>query len=68
MKDERTFKSVIEFPQVHEQEVLGIKRSANLIASGGNDNLVAIFDIRKSLEVLYSYTHEAAVKALAWAK
>jgi WD40 repeat protein len=39
-----------------------------LIASGGNDNLVAIFDIRKSFEVLYSYTHEAAVKALAWAK
>lgn len=68
IKDERTFKEVMEFEGVHKQEVLGVKRSGNLIASGGNDNIVAIYDIRNSLNVLYSYEHEAAVKSLAWAQ
>ena len=68
MRDERTFKPSMEFEQVHTQEVLGVKRSGNLIASGGNDNTVAIYDVRKSLKILDSYKHEAAVKSLAWAK
>jgi cell division cycle protein 20 (cofactor of APC complex) len=46
--------------------VLGIKRCGDLIASGGNDNLVAIYDVRKSEHLLHSYEHSAAVKSLAW--
>jgi len=37
-----------------------------LIASGGNDNLVVIYDVRKSEKYLDSYEHYAAVKSLAW--
>lgn len=37
----------------------------NLVASGGNDNRVFIYDIRK-MEVLSSYTHQAAVKGICW--
>lgn len=37
-----------------------------MIATGGNDNLVVIYDIRKTNQVLDCYQHEAAVKSLAW--
>jgi len=37
--------------------VLGIKRMGNLIATGGNDNLVVIYDIRKSSKALHTYEH-----------
>ena len=37
-----------------------------LIATGANDNLVAIYDIRKSQKIMSSYQHNAAVKAMAW--
>ena len=39
-----------------------------MIASGGNDNIVAIYDVRKTAEILDSYEHYAAVKSLAWAE
>ena len=55
----------------HRQEVCGLKWSANgqQLASGGNDNLVNVWDDRrapngKPLHVLDR--HVAAVKALAW--
>ena len=35
------------------------------MASGGNDNKVIIYDLRK-MKVLSNYTHQAAVKGLAW--
>ena len=47
MLDERTFKHGISISQIHTQEVLGVKRCGDLIATGGNDNMVAIFDVRK---------------------
>jgi cell division cycle protein 20 (cofactor of APC complex) len=56
---------------VHQQEVCGLKwsPSGNQLASGGNDNLLHIFDAtsignRSALHRLDA--HQAAVKALAW--
>jgi len=53
----------------HTQEVCGLKWSPNgrQLASGGNDNLLAIWDAGKSSARFTFETHTAAVKALAWA-
>jgi len=36
------------------------------VASGGNDNFVQIYDIRKTNMGVANYEHEAAVGALEW--
>lgn len=53
----------------HRLEVCGLKRSPEetLLASGGNDNLVLIWDLRWPGGPQWTQDcHEAAVKALAW--
>ena len=52
----------------HKQEVCGLKWSedALYLASGGNDNKMAIWDIRSSREPLCYGKHKAAVKAITW--
>jgi WD40 repeat protein len=52
----------------HCAEVCGLswKSDGQLLASGGNDNLVNIWDIRSSLPKMTKSNHRAAVKALAW--
>lgn len=53
----------------HKQEVCGLKWNPfdrNYLASGGNDNRIAIWDIRNSLRPLFYGKHRAAIKALAW--
>jgi len=52
----------------HCAEVCGLswKNDGQLLASGGNDNLVNIWDIRSSLPKMTKSNHRAAVKALAW--
>lgn len=57
--------------QAHSQEVCGLKWSetGNLLASGGNENLLYIWESSKmnSSKFLYRFKdHCAAVKALAW--
>lgn len=57
--------------RAHEQEVCGLKwsPSGTQLASGGNDNLLHIWDARGlgSNEYLHRMdAHQAAVKALAW--
>uniref|UniRef100_A0A4X2JRD1 CDC20/Fizzy WD40 domain-containing protein n=1 Tax=Vombatus ursinus TaxID=29139 RepID=A0A4X2JRD1_VOMUR len=52
----------------HKQEVCGLKWSTDhqLLASGGNDNKLLVWDYF-SLKPLQQYTyHKAAVKAIAW--
>jgi WD40 repeat protein len=36
------------------------------LATGGNDNTVFIFDLRKSNTMITTYNHLAAIKALTW--
>lgn len=55
----------------HEQEVCGLKWSPNgtQLASGGNDNIVCIWDNQHSPRWTPKFRfdhHQAAVKALAW--
>lgn len=57
--------------QAHKEEVCGLKWSegGNVLASGGNDNLLYIWDSSKmnSSRFLFRFReHSAAVKALAW--
>ncbi|CAG8449692.1 12263_t:CDS:2 [Ambispora leptoticha] len=52
--------------KAHTQEICGLKWSQDeQLASGGNDNLLYIWDQRKA-SPLYSLRHKSAVKAIAW--
>ncbi|GME92976.1 unnamed protein product [Ambrosiozyma monospora] len=54
--------------QQHQQEVCGLKWNIeeNKLASGGNDNMLNVWDGLNE-EPLYSFReHQAAVKAIAW--
>lgn len=53
----------------HTQEVCGLKwaPSGSMLASGGNDNKLMIWEPRKTSEPLFEFKdHKAAVKAVAW--
>ncbi|KAK9379719.1 WD40-repeat-containing domain protein [Kockiozyma suomiensis] len=52
----------------HEAEVCGLqwRSDGSQLASGGNDNLVNIWDARSSTPKFTKTNHKAAVKALAW--
>ncbi|KAJ3292374.1 ubiquitin-protein transferase activating protein [Borealophlyctis nickersoniae] len=52
----------------HESDVCGLKWRADgdVLASGGNDNQVAIWDARTNTPRFTKGEHMAAVKALAW--
>jgi len=69
--DVRQRQHIVNELKVHQQEVCGLKwsPSGQQLASGGNDNLLHIFD-RESISrqtYLHRMTdHKAAVKALAW--
>jgi cell division cycle protein 20 (cofactor of APC complex) len=52
----------------HSAEVCGLewRSDGSQLASGGNDNLVNIWDARSAAPKLTKTNHRAAVKALAW--
>jgi cell division cycle protein 20 (cofactor of APC complex) len=52
----------------HQQEVCGLKwsPSGSQLASGGNDNMLMIWDARNDRPTHTLTDHQAAVKALAW--
>ncbi|XP_073016792.1 cell division cycle 20.2, cofactor of APC complex-like isoform X1 [Primulina eburnea] len=69
--DVRAKNSLICNVKVHTHEVCGLKWSStgNILASGGNDNLVYIWNACKMSSMHYIHrfnSHCAAVKALAW--
>ncbi|KAJ1939571.1 WD repeat-containing protein slp1 [Linderina macrospora] len=52
----------------HESEVCGLtwRSDGALLASGGNDNLVNVWDVGSNVPKFSKTQHTAAVKALAW--
>ncbi|THU55440.1 hypothetical protein C4D60_Mb11t06560 [Musa balbisiana] len=67
----RSFRHVSSKLKAHTGEVCGLKWSCggDLLASGGNDNLVHVWESSKmgSSKYLHRFTdHRAAVRALAW--
>ena len=60
--------TAFDLPSLHTQEVCGVKAHHHYLATGGNDNYVVIYDIRKTSHYLHEYEHSAAVKALDWAE
>lgn len=53
----------------HNQEVCGLKWSpdGSMLASGGNDNILNVWDSLSANEARFTFDHhQAAVKALAW--
>lgn len=66
--DVRQKNDVVRRLQNHIDEVcsLSFNEGGDLLASGGNDNKVSVFDVRKSEELHSFQEHEAAVKGLCW--
>ncbi|GLJ36618.1 hypothetical protein SUGI_0736530 [Cryptomeria japonica] len=66
--DVRIREHIVNAYRGHEQEVCGLKwsESGQQLASGGNDNLLHIWDQRRSMATHRLDAHQAAVKALAW--
>lgn len=71
LQDIRTQSNCIKL-DAHLHEVCGLKFSfdGGMLASGGNDNLMFVWDIRKlgqtSSYLFKTEQHKAAVKAIAW--
>lgn len=67
-RDIRAPDQYISSSQLHNQEVCGLSwnTSENKLASGGNDNLVFVYDYLNPKATHKINEHTAAVKALAW--
>eukprot|EP00658_Telonema_sp_P-2_P058585 TRINITY_DN4709_c0_g1_i1.p1 TRINITY_DN4709_c0_g1~~TRINITY_DN4709_c0_g1_i1.p1 ORF type:complete len:211 (+),score=41.92 TRINITY_DN4709_c0_g1_i1:176-808(+) len=66
--DVRVANHVVSNVKAHSQEVCGLRwnGAGTQLASGGNDNLLSVWDLGAS-QTRYNLTqHTAAVKALAW--
>lgn len=72
LHDQRLREAHAQTVRGHEEEVCGLKWSSSLpsgskLASGGNDNRLNIWDLRRGVLPLFCLTqHRAAVKALSW--
>lgn len=67
-RDVRIPDSYFERIETHTQEVCGLKWNVedNKLASGGNDNMLFVYDSVARSPVLTFNEHTAAVKAMAW--
>ncbi len=70
MYDFRSKYCLINTFRYHTQEVCGINFAPDedLIASGGNDNKVLVWSVRKPSLPIMKGMHKGAVKALTWSK
>ena len=69
LRDIRQSDDIIDSLCFHKQEVCGLKWNYNqpyYLASGGNDNRLAIWDIRNCIKPFMYGKHRAAIKALCW--
>ncbi|RKO87785.1 WD40-repeat-containing domain protein [Blyttiomyces helicus] len=66
--DVRTPEHKIAALVAHESAVCGLKwrPDGQMLASGGNDNKVMLWDARSTLPRMVKTDHQSAVKALAW--
>lgn len=66
--DVRVRDHIVQTLRGHQQEVCGLKwsPSGSQLASGGNDNMLMIWDARYDRPTHTLTDHQAAVKALAW--
>lgn len=66
--DVRTPEYYFQTIEAHQQEVCGLKWNIdeNKLASGGNDNIVNVYDGTSRTPYLTLTEHKAAVKAMAW--
>lgn len=66
--DVRIRDHIVQTLRGHQQEVCGLKwsPSGSQLASGGNDNMLMIWDARNDRPTHTLTDHQAAVKALAW--
>ncbi|KAI8102924.1 hypothetical protein M9434_005716 [Picochlorum sp. BPE23] len=66
--DVRVRDHIVKTLRGHQQEVCGLKwsPSGSQLASGGNDNMLMIWDARHDGPTHTLTDHQAAVKALAW--
>ncbi|AMD21847.1 HFL009Wp [Eremothecium sinecaudum] len=67
-RDVRTPDPFFEQIDTHTQEVCGLKWNVeeNKLASGGNDNVIYVYDGVSKTPLLKFNEHTAAVKAMAW--
>lgn len=66
--DVRVASHIVEEFEGHNLEICGLKwrKDGLQMASGGNDNLVNIWDARKAAPLFTKTDHTAAVKAIGW--
>ncbi|KAG0658610.1 substrate-specific activator of APC-dependent proteolysis [Maudiozyma exigua] len=67
-RDVRMADPFFERLETHTQEVCGLKWNSdeNKLASGGNDNIVNVYDGTSKVPTVTFQEHTAAVKAMAW--
>jgi cell division cycle protein 20 (cofactor of APC complex) len=66
LNDLRLKKADVATWERHRGEVCGLSVSQSYVASGGNDNRVCIWDVRKGECIRELREHRSAVKAVAW--
>lgn len=54
--------------KAHSQEICGLKMnpSCDIVATGGNDNKLVLFSLKKMSKMISWDQHEAAVKAIGF--
>lgn len=67
IQDFRDKREVVRY-KAHNQEICGLKLcpSAELIATGGNDNKLTVFSMKKMSPLVVWDEHQAAVKAIGF--